>query len=37
VSRCDQEIEQYLQKQAAISNEGILEEVPVDSSVKKKE
>lgn len=37
VSRCDQEIEQYLQKQAAISNEGIVEEVPVDSSVKKKE
>lgn len=36
VSRCDQEIEQYLQKQAAISNEGILEDVPVDSSVKKK-
>jgi transposase len=37
VSRCDQEIEQYLQKQAAISNEGIVEEVPVDSGVKKKE
>jgi hypothetical protein len=37
VSRCDQEIEQYLQKQAAISNEGILEDVPGDKSVKKKD
>jgi transposase len=37
VSRCDQEVEQYLQKQAAISNEGVMEEIPGDNSVKKKE
>lgn len=36
VVRCDQEIEQYLQQQAAISNEGLVEEVPGDDSVKKK-
>ena len=41
VSRCDQEIEQYLQKQAAISNEGIVEPEPEDiekkKSIKKKD
>lgn len=37
VGRCDQEIEQYLQKQAAISNEGLVEEVGGEDSVKKKE
>ena len=36
VSRCDQEIEQYLQKQAAISNEGIVEPAPEDSEKKRK-
>lgn len=36
VSRCDQEIEQYLQKQAAISNEGIVEQAPEDSEKKKR-
>jgi transposase len=36
VGRCDQEIEQYLQKQAAVSNEGIIEEVPQQNIEKKK-
>jgi transposase len=36
VGRCDQEIEQYLQKQAAATNEGLIEEAPLDEEVKKK-
>jgi len=36
VGRCDQEIEQYLQKQAAVSNEGIIEDVPQQNIEKKK-
>jgi transposase len=37
VGRCDQEIEQYLQKQAAVSNEGIIEEAPQKNIEKKRE
>lgn len=36
VSRCDQEIEQYLQKQAAVNNEGLIEEEAIVESVVKK-
>jgi transposase len=36
VERCDQEIELYLQKQVAVSNEGILEKEPEQNAVKKK-
>lgn len=36
LGRCDQEIEQYLQKQAAVSNEGIIEEIRQENSEKKK-
>jgi transposase len=36
VERCDQEIELYLQKQVAVSNEGIMEKEPAENSVKKK-
>jgi transposase len=36
VGRCDQEIELYLQKQVAVSNEGVLEKAPEEDSLKKK-